>query len=82
MDKQTDTQTDGHTILFLLLLRGTSQFCHLYQDDVVLLSSLGLCPRDEVGSHGVVSTTVTQRVPEDVEAEAWGTSLCLRGGGR
>ena len=32
------------------------------------------------GSHGVVSVTVTQSVPEDVEAEAWSTSLCLRGG--
>ena len=35
----------------------------------------------EVGSHGVVSATVTHRVQEDVEAEAWGTSLCLRGEG-
>ena len=34
----------------------------------------------EVGNHGVVSATVTQSVPEDVEAEAWNTSLCLRGG--
>ena len=29
------------------------------------------------GSNGVV----TQSVPEDVEAEAWSTSLCLRGEG-
>ena len=37
----------------------------------------------EEGSHGVVSATATQSVPEDVEAEAWGTSLGLRGeGGR
>ena len=37
----------------------------------------------EEGSHGVVSVTVTQSVPEDFEAEAWSTSLCLRGeGGR
>ena len=36
----------------------------------------------EVGSHGVVSATVTQSVPEDVETEAWGNSLCLRGRGR
>ena len=35
----------------------------------------------EVGSHGVVSATVTQSVPEDVEPEAWSTSLCLRGEG-
>ena len=34
-----------------------------------------------VGSHGVISTTVTQSVPEDVKAKAWGTSLCLMGGG-
>ena len=32
----------------------------------------------EVGSHGVVSATVTYSVTEDVEAEAWGTSLYLR----
>ena len=36
----------------------------------------------EVGSHGVVSAPVTQSVPEDVEAEVWSTSLCLRGRGR
>ena len=35
----------------------------------------------EEGSHGVVSVTVTQSVPEDVEAEVWSTSLCLRGEG-
>ena len=34
----------------------------------------------EEGSHGVVSVTVTQSVPEDVEPEEWSTSLCLRGG--
>ena len=28
----------------------------------------------EVGSHGVVSATVTQSDPEDVKAEAWSTS--------
>ena len=36
----------------------------------------------EVGSPGVVSATVTQSVPEDVEAEAWSISLRLRGEGR
>ena len=35
----------------------------------------------EVGSHGVVSATVTHSVQEDVEAEAWGTSLYMRGEG-
>ena len=35
----------------------------------------------EVGSHGVVSATVTHSVTEDVEAEAWGTSFTWGGRG-